>query len=198
VLLTLLAWDASAVGRARAQDDPDARWDERALSIEAHFGFGTPVGLGGLMLAYSPWPWIAAYGGAGVSTALDGTSLQLAVGGLVRLPFFRRARMFVSADYSTGAWLAPDLAALPQHDDTMLKAYSERMHWLNVNLGLEWRLEMGLLVKLYFGVGAMLNPGSRRCLSIERSGRRTDCTQLPDFFGDPSIPIVGGALGYAF
>src|SRR5260221_2352922 len=61
VVLTQPGPDGTAVQPAGTSAD---RWYARPLALEGHMGFGTPLGLAGAAIDYSPFRWFG--GGVGV------------------------------------------------------------------------------------------------------------------------------------
>lgn len=80
-----LAFAAAAYGKEMTR--PVDAWSERQFALEAHVGVGTPYGLGGLALDYTPIRWLSLNAGAGAG--LDG--LQSAFMLRTRYPFGRLA-----------------------------------------------------------------------------------------------------------
>ena len=70
------------VARSHSEPESHARFgfDDRPLTVNATIGFGTPVGLAGAIVEYSPLPMLAI--GVGAGTNIEGP--QLAVLGRIR------------------------------------------------------------------------------------------------------------------
>ena len=155
-------------------------WSERPLALEAHAGLGTPYGLGGLALDYTPIRWLSLNAGAGAG--MDG--LQTALMLRARYPFGR---------------LAPTVSGGISYGD--FKEYGGFFHdvqhtvdgamWAKVDLGLESRWSGGVRVRAYGGLGQTLTAAD--CRAEDDTDKSVSCS------GEGIEIFYGGlALGYGF
>ena len=176
------------------QPDP---WETRPFMVEGHLGLGTPVGVLGIALDYSPWPLL----GLNLGIGLGGAGPQYAFTSrlrLLRLGHRTRVALYLGAGVSGGSYEEPTpLAAFPV-DGSQTESAGERAHfhwdvayWTNVEAGVEIRLRSNVSLRPYLGVSRLLNPDPSATIKDAYSG-------MPP--GNPVVPwsaYVGFALGYA-
>ncbi len=200
VAVTVIAGHASTA-RADNQWDEERRnaptegqgdlsvWTERRLAIDGHMGFGTPYGLTGVSLELTPIPWWTFGGGLGVSFG----GPQLAMSTRVRYPFGHAALAF-GVGVSRGGYKTVESWI----DASWTKEWAHA-YWLNIEASVEHRWRTGLELRIYMGVGSLLNPGSGEC---HPNLRGYDCDgsgePLGFLFSQNGVPYVGVAVGHAF
>ncbi len=181
-IVTTIAMTITLAASAYAQGKPAANdvWTERPLAIEAHAGVGTPYGLGGLAVDYTPIRWLSLNAGAGAG--MDG--LQSALMLRTRYPFGR---------------FAPTLSGGISYGD--FKEYGGFFHdvrqtvdgavWTKVDLGLEYLCSGGIRVRAYGGMGTTL--AAAECRGADDTGGSPKCS------GEGIEMLYGGlAVGYGF
>ncbi len=150
---------------------------KRSLAVEGHLSIGGPVGVGGVMIAYEPVPWLVLPIGVGAGFAGP------------QLAFVPRLR-WVWSDSIAALSAGAGLSGGPY--DSFTNAFSglssrhwDRALWLDLSASLELRWSVGMSLRFYAGMGSLLNPSEGTC----------------DFTCEPvqqQIPYFGLAAGYAF
>jgi len=199
-----------------------ADWTDRRFVIEGVTGFGTPVGLLGVLGRVDVIPWGSI--GGGVGTSLSGVEYAGTL--LGRIPFKTRGRtlgaLTLGTSYSVGGshdfdpnpscWIE-DCRSYWVHS----RYHLANAHWVSLELGAEGRLDNGLSVRGFGGVAKLTNASSAACENYDRNrqewfagqcevplgdaGHSHD-TLLPDLSGPSGMPdviwVLGTAIGYAF
>jgi hypothetical protein len=132
---------------------PDSPWETHPVSILAHVGAGTPLGITGVTLEYAATPWWMVGGGFGTNTrrlnAGADTGPQLVLGEYLALGL--RMGGAYGAPYSRCLLASHETCDPP---DARLSAYGY--------LYLEARATRGFLGRLYGGASNTLAPESER------------------------------------
>lgn len=168
----------------------------RHLMLEASLGLGTPVGIAGIAVDYSPWPFLGVNLGIGLGLA----GLQYGLTPRVRL--FRagnhtQVALYLGAGVSAGAYKQPSVSInlTSELDDaepgpsTPTSRWS-MAYWANAEIGVEIRKEGGPAFRPYLGVSRLLNTQPS---SVEGGG---------DFNSSPPAPVeawqeyIGLGVGY--
>ncbi len=206
--------------RAQTLEKPPLDWADRRLVLEGVLGFGTPVGLAGVMARFDVAPWVSI--GAGIGRTLGGPQCAALI--LGRLPVARSRKALLAltleSGYSTGA--AYDYDPNPScwdcaHMWTRPVYHVRNAHWVDMELGLEVRFASGFSVRPFAGIAKLVNPGSATCKTYDQVTR--DWSPAPcdppinrasegssAFFPNLDGPsgdgdmifVLGIAIGYAF
>jgi hypothetical protein len=144
---------------------------DRPLSLNGAMGFGTPVGLAGAILEYSPLPWFAA--GAGAGTNFEG--LQLAALVRVRPIYWETQKdafgIGLFAAFAGGPFTSDDdLDVADFMGDGHETQFSRLDHalWFQPELQFEWTRSSGFhLVATGLGFAYLLNGDDQRCVEYK-------------------------------
>jgi hypothetical protein len=180
VILCATVGAAARVGHS----DPMSRYDRTSLAVNAHGGLGTPLGYAGAAVEITPVRWLSVEGGIGRGMA----GAQLAVQPRVRLGGREGLIASVGAGLSMGRFDRRDPWWSIEYESTVFR----RAIWSNVETSLESRTAGGFQLRLYAGLGVMLQ------------GERESCTE--DYGLVPCSgtergwlsPYLGISAGYAF
>jgi hypothetical protein len=185
-------WDDEKRNAAAEEHDASV-WTKRRIAIDVHAGLGTPYGLTGASLEFTPIAYWTL--GGGVGTSISGP--QLALSTRVRYPIGHSAIAFgVGASrgaYDTAeAWLT----------DSLWRKHWDHAYWLNLEVSLERRWSSGVQFRMYGGVGTVVNPAAGKCEPDSNYGGH-DCNSRGGPLGllwinETTVPYVGYAVGYAF
>lgn len=159
-----------------AEDDP--RW-QKAAAIQAHLGFGTPLGYYGLAVEYSLTPWLSASAGVGRGSGpycLAPDEQPRAFDKIcgrwhrdLQYASLLRARYILEEITAIGFGAGPSFGGYtwvePLQTDGPAYKSTERAYWLNVEAFAEARSSAGLLFRGFVGYGFMLNPSDLGCVS---------------------------------
>jgi hypothetical protein len=159
-------------------DDGGDAWSRRPFAIMGVYGVGTPVGILGVVVEYTPIRAITLSAGVGGS---DGA--QFAFTPRVSLPLSDYVSFSVGGGVSGGHYREHSLYDGPGRE-------WRRAIWANGEASMEGRLTKGFSWRAFLGVGQVLNTPSSACMDDE--GVPCSRTDLP------SIVYLGGAFGYAF
>ena len=143
---------------------PMAEFAAHPLTLEARFGLGTPTGVLGAAVTYSPVPAFGFECGAGTNTV--GLQLACSLRGRFVLPARDRslgldwARAFtLSSGFSGGRYadthVFQELTAVDGPGVAELDF--ARAYWWNTDIGVEWR-DGAFVSRFSIGVALLLNP----------------------------------------
>ncbi len=176
--------------------EPDP-WATRPFMIEGHLGAGTPVGILGAALDYSPWPVLGVNLGIGLGVSGPEYAFTSRVR-LLRLGRRTHVALYLGAGVSAGAYSQPTDIDSFSVDGSQTESASERAHfhwdvayWTNFEAGVEIRLRSGTSLRPYLGVSRLLNPDPTVTVNDVYSGSPP---------ANPVVPwsgYVGFALGYS-
>ena len=157
---------------ARSHSEPEHHgpfgFDDHPLKLNATVGFGTPVGLAGAIVEYSPLPMLAV--GAGAGTNIDG--LQLAVLGRIRPLYWETPkRVFaiaLTAAVAEGPYSSEDDLAAATGDLMGLPkthyAWLDHAWWFQPELQFEYETRSRFhLVATAIGFAFLLNASAAQC-----------------------------------
>lgn len=143
-------------------------FDDRPFGVNATLGFGTPVGLAGVIVEYSPLPWLAM--GTGAGTNLDG--LQLAALGRIRPLYWEKPnRVFAIAltmavatgPYSSWDDISTSVEDLLGNSNTQYARLDHAL-WLQPEAQFEYEARSGFhLVVSGAGAAFLLNSHAAEC-----------------------------------
>jgi hypothetical protein len=141
-------------------------FDDRPFGVNATLGFGTPVGLAGVILEYSPLPWLAV--GTGAGTNLDG--LQLAALGRIRPLYWEKPNhvfaIALEAAVATGPYSSWDDLSASFGDGDSKTQYARLDHalWLQPEAQFEYEARSGFhLVVSGAAAAFLLNSHAAEC-----------------------------------
>jgi hypothetical protein len=189
----------SSTGAERPQERPAAgtAWQEDPVSLELHFGAGSPVGSFGVTAEYSLLPEIGVGASFGAGSSWGEASwaavMQKAVFARLRPLYGARDAFVANVSYSTGGYNKLDDGFLdfgPEPDDYG----AEVAHWGHVDIGWEKRLKTGFVFRPSVGVARMLNPGDIDCVP----GDDGVCEELDNHQHGLSIYVMDLAFGASF
>lgn len=183
-----------------AQPDAPPRlpdpWATRPFMVEGHLGAGTPVGILGIALDYSPWSLLGLNLGIGLGVSGPEYAFTSRIR-LLRLGRRTHVALYLGAGLSANAYDQPSYINWIPVDGSQSESASERAHfhwdiayWTNLEAGVEIRLRSGISLRPYLGVSRLLNPDPSATLVDVHSG-------MPPT--SPVVPwsgYVGFALGY--
>jgi hypothetical protein len=154
------------VSHAGPPDNDRFGFDERPFSVNVAAGFGTPVGLGGAIVEYSPLPVLGL--GVGLGTNLEGPQLTA----LLRLrPLHWETR---NNAFAISLAVAVSEGPYSSNDDlsnaTLVDGSSDRYAWLDHAVWLQPDLQFEYASRSGFrlavsglGFGFLMNGDSARC-----------------------------------
>lgn len=154
--------------------DAASRW--RSIDVVALGGVGTPLGFGGLALDWSPSRFFAVYAGTGLSAH----GPQSALLARVRVPIDDRFAIAVGAGPSYGRY--ESTSATTQRTWSLAT-------WMNAEVSLEHRDSSPVHVRIYAGLGGLLDPAAATC-----TGAASACAAAR---GGTVIGYAGVALGFS-
>lgn len=158
---------------------PGALWG-RDLMIGGTFGLGAPAGLAGLLAQINPSArWGASLSG-GVGTLGPAAALQ---GWLHPVPPAGEWTPTVGAGLSINL-ISGDQRGLPDRDLPLAA------RWFNVEVGSEWRVASGRVMRVGLGHAFLLNGGDFRC----RAGVEGSCQAISENNVPGWAPYGGGVL----
>ena len=161
----------------------------RRLVLEAHLGFGTPVGALGIVTEYTVHPLLGLGVGAGVGSGPSGGN---AFHGAL-LARFRPLRgknnaLVLGAAYSFGGFHRFD-PRLGDGDPPPVADTADWAHWAQFDIGWERRAAKGFLIRLSMGGAVLLNPADLQCAPADAARCQPTTSQ--------SLFTIDLALGYA-
>ncbi len=195
VALLLAAPHASAMPRARANDEPPAEprsapespWSARPVAFTMAFGPRSPAGTWSAELEWAQ----TRYTALGVGVGLAPAGPQVAVMPRLLSPLGDRLALGFGLGVSEGRYVWEGTDALGRACTTATCVAGvrqwERAVWGNLEVSLEERRAWGLAWRLYGGGGRLLNPGDGVCASDARS-----CTR------ESGVTVVFGGLSLGF
>jgi hypothetical protein len=152
-----------------------------SLGVDLHLGFGTPTGLIGLMLDWSPSLYFALDAGGG----LGAYGPQVALSGRLRLPIGERAAVGLGGGVSGGPSTA-ELCASCSPDPSRYWSFAV---FGNTEVSFERRSRGGFQTRSYFGIAWVLNPDSATC----SGGTADECAALP-----ANVVYLGFSIGHGW
>ena len=168
---------------------PPVHFDDRPWTFETMLGFGTPVGLLGGVLEYTPADVFSFGAGAGFGPGgLEG-------GVLFDVRPFRWGKttkahaLSIGGAYSVGGWT--DFWQTVDQGLSDPHYASGFAQWAQFDVGYELRARGGFSFRVATGAAWMLNPGNVSC----RSGVGTPCTLDP--YGNDPIFTLSVSIGYS-
>lgn len=192
------AHDADAPGDASAASAtataPPNPWAAQPLVGELQFGVGTPLGLAGVAVDYSPLPILGL--DLGIGLGLGGVQYAFAT----RLRPIRAGRrthvgVYLSGGVSMGAfnteYAGPDVAVDGSQGDSenpVPHYHWDAAYWMNLEAGVEIRLATRLSLRPFAGAAFLLNPSAGTAVSGQRG-------EMPAQV-DRWWPYLGFAIGY--
>jgi hypothetical protein len=174
---------------------PPDPWATRPLLAELQFGIGTPIGLAGLVIDYSPVPILGLNAGVGLGPG----GVEYAVAS--RLRVIRAGRrthvaLYLGGGLSGGAYnseyAGPDIAvdgSQGNFENPVPHYHFDTAFWTNLEAGVEIRFKSNLSLRPFAGAEYLLNPGDGTAVT----GQRGD---VPAPLGR-WLPYLGLAIGYA-
>ena len=160
--------------RAAAQDEPRAvtdPWRGWSLSVQGQTGLMTPLGLYGGQFELSPSRWFSIQAGVGSSRTIISCSarngMQVAVGPRFRVPVIAGFAVSTGLTYSWGEYGTEDGCPFEQGEIHQW----DSARWLNWDVALEYRWQIGITSTLFAGWGDMLNGGDYVCSGWSCGGR---------------------------
>jgi hypothetical protein len=154
--------DAKAAEDSSGPVVPDL-FATRHLMLEGSLGLGTPVGIAGFAVDYSPWPFLAVNLGIGIGLA----GLQYGLTPRVRLfgaGKHTQVALYLGAGVSAGAYKQPSVSfdLTSELDDAepgpaVPVSRWAMAYWANAEIGVEIRKEAGPAFRPYLGVSRLLN-----------------------------------------
>lgn len=186
------------IGDARVAESNS--WSEHPVALEIQAGVGTPLGLLGLAVDFSPLDWWSV--GAGVGWDELGPQGAL----LTRLRLLGNTRKALSLDtaFSYGDYKGYNLIARlvgggerarTGPEDYSYSLHVEPAHRLYLGPGYDSRAG-SFAFRVSAGVGILLNPGSGRCVT-DQNHRVLPCSTAEDRFGNANTSLVQFYLGVA-
>ncbi len=157
------------------------RWIDRSHLLEAHLGFGTPLGHFGIALQTDLEPYFSLVAGAGIG----GSGPQVAAGVRARAPMGSVA-LGAELSWSGGSYNWKKCRALCVENEFDAKRWNFA-HWINLSPALEFRSSGGFNARFYVGLGKVLNPGDGVCSVDDGCGS-----------SDRLLFFTGIALGVAY
>jgi hypothetical protein len=179
---------------AEATKPPDP-WATRPIVAELQFGLGTPIGLAGLAIDYSPVPIL----GLDLGVGLGPGGVEYAF--TSRLRVIRAGRrthvaVYLGGGLSGGAYNSeyafPDIAVDGSQTDSESPVphyHWDAAFWTNLEAGVEIRFKSNVSLRPFAGVEYLLNPGN----GVAVFGQRGDAPSPPERW----LPYLGLAIGYA-
>jgi hypothetical protein len=171
-------------------------WVTRPIMVEGHLGFGTPVGILGIALDYSPWSLLGLNLGIGLGLSGPEYAFTSRVR-LLRLGRRTHVAIYLGAGVSANAYDQPSAIGAIPLDGGQSESANEKAHfhwdmayWANLEAGVEIRLRSRISLRPYLGISRLLNPDPSETLVDVYS-------HMP-----PTSPVVpwsgyaGFALGY--
>lgn len=172
----------------------------KRVSIEGHLGFGTPVGLAGLMLEFSVLPQLSFAAGAGIGTGPRSGSITHAAVAARARPFVTPSdhfAMVLETAFSTGGYQrlemdGPVITVDGPPEPFTVGPSANWAHFLQFATALEHRSQHGFMIRAGAGIATMLNPGDLRCVPESSLGR---CAPLHN---TELVGVFDFALGQSF
>ena len=193
------AADLSADTSEDASDEEATRppdpWATRPIVAEAQFGIGTPLGLAGLAIDYSPVPILGL--DLGVGLGLGGVEYAFAS----RLRVLRAGRrthvvVYLGGGLSGGAYnteyAGPEVAvdgSQGNFENPVPHYHWDAAFWTNLEAGVEIRFKSNVSLRPFAGAAFLLNPNAGMAVT----GQRGDAPTPPERW----LPYLGLAIGYA-
>jgi hypothetical protein len=171
---------------------PVNRFLARPLVVEGHIGAGTPLGLLGAAVDYSPSPWFAAGIGAGAGAA----GAQAALMARFRIPVGEGVGVGLGGGVSGGNYEWTEGGLFSMFIDKPASKIWKPAYWANADVSIEGRLEGGFSIRGYLGRGALLNGDDGQC-KAGSSSELNHCMTAHQKDGR-AIGYAGLAMGYAF
>jgi len=168
---------------------PAAEFAAHPITLEARFGLGTPTGVLGAAVSYSPVPAFGFECGAGTNTI----GLQLACSLRGRFVFATRERslglnwaraLTLTSGFSGGRYA--DRHVFEQLTAVDGPGVAEldfaRAYWWNTDLGVEWR-DGAFVSRFTVGVALLLNPDAYTVFKRESESRVEPASTTLLYFG---------------
>jgi hypothetical protein len=187
---TYSPYPAEALAPPPAQPPVD-RWRARPLVLEGHVGAGTPLGVMGAAVDYSPSRWFA--GGVGIGGGTAGP--QAAAMARFRIPLSEGLGLGLGGGLSGGNYEWTEGGVFQMFIDTPATKTWKPAYWANADLSIEGRLEGGFSIRGYLGRGALLNGDDGQCKGEGSELRHCLTAHQKD---GRAIGYAGLAMGYAF
>jgi hypothetical protein len=184
--------DASAP-LATGTGTPDP-WATQPLVLEGQLGLGTPLGLAGIALDYSPFSILGL--NLGIGLGLGGPQYAFAS----RLRVIRAGRrkqvaLYLSGGVSGGAfntqYRGPDISFAGSQggpEDPVAHYHWDAAYWTNLEAGVEIRVRQHLSLRPFAGAAFLLNPSAGTAV-IGQYG------EIPTR-AERWAPYLGIAIGY--
>jgi hypothetical protein len=164
-------------------------YEVRRLALEAHLGFGTPVGELGLVTEYSVHPLLGLGAGIGMGWALQGgNALRGALLARFRPLRGKNNALVFGAAYSFGGFQRFELN-IGEEEPPPVADRTNWAHWAQFDIGWERRAEKGFLIRLSMGGAVLLNPADLGCAPSDAALCQPTTSQ--------SLLTFDLALGYA-
>jgi hypothetical protein len=155
-------------------------------------GFGTPLGLAGAAIDYSPSRWFG--GGVGVGAGAAGP--QAAAMARFRIPLGEGLGLGLGGGFSGGNYQWTEGGAFAVFIDNPASKTWKPAYWVNADLSIEGRFEGGFTIRGYIGRGGLLNPSDAKCGATSASDLN-HCLTSHQMDG-LALGYAGLAMGYAF
>ncbi len=170
-------------------------WDLRPIVVEAQFGAGTPIGIAGLAIDYSPVPILGL--NVGVGLGLGG--VEYAFGSRLRVVRAGRrthVAVYLGGGVSGGAYnteyAGPNIAVDGSQGDfesPVPHYHWDAAFWTNLEAGVEIRFKSNFSLRPFAGAAYLLNPNA----GVAVIGQHGDAPAPPERW----LPYLGLAIGYA-
>ncbi len=182
------------VSTAPASAPPDP-WATQPIVAELQFGVGTPLGLAGLAIDYSPIPLLGF--NVGVGLGLGGAEYAFASRlRFIRAGHRRHVAVYLGAGLSGGAYntayAGPDIAvdgSQGNFEHPVPHYHWDAAFWTNLEAGVEIRIASHLSLRPFVGAAFLVNPNA----GVVVIGQRGDLPAPPERW----LPYLGLAIGYA-
>lgn len=176
------------------------RWTNRPLSVEGQFSpLGSPLGVLGGAVDYSPAAWASLSLGAGVGGGAY-RDLQLAAMGRLRWVLDDYLGVALGGGVSRGSY-APFAFSPFSTDERVNRVWLPAL-WVNSEVAMEFRSPFGLAVRLFLGTSVLANRDAVKCVRGDSEnvpkGPTQECEASEKSRARELLPYAGVAVGYAF
>ena len=142
----------------------------RRWAFEGHLGIATPVGSAGVIVEYSPLPFLGVGAGAGAGSGPDnGNHFHGALVARARPLRGTTNALVLEGAYSFGGFKHLELFTGDVPNDWSV-AGGNWTHWAQTDLGWEQRWDTGLLLHLSLGAAWLLDRSDVTCPSVHCGG----------------------------
>lgn len=181
---------------------PRSRFTDRAIQLEGRVGYGTTVGLLGVVGEYNLFDRLALGGGVGLNDLGPVWGIHARLRPIVMTAQGGRRLHAITLEsaISQGHYAGSEVRLMPtmrdcsSHDTSGCRTYvsSEFVSWLQFDIGWEMRAPSGFSLRVSYGFATRLNSPNWQCTVLGETSRCGDETIAK------TIPTLTVALGYAF